>query len=233
MRWFCWLFVLLINPAYCSPSEADAPLFVSLGCTSRVSTYLRQAGIHYQSPFSLLLTTDSKGMIALLEDDFAYFLDKRYLVQDPHFNGITYRVVNRYYNIDFRHDWHDIDDNFEVDLPRIQEKYHKLITSFRELADYKGKVYFIRMAYPGDWVNPNYFEPAPDNDCFIISYAQAAAIKKALEQKFPKLDFNLVIINHIENSTRDIVNLNKVVEFKVRKLYPFDDFVNICKQLEN
>ena len=226
-------FTLLLCCSKVGAQEEREPLFVSLGSTCQVTSYFRQAGITGSFPFDKLLTPDGNGLVSLLRNDFAGFLDQRSLHQDKQFISINYRVINKRYNIDFRYDWHDLDDSFEEDLPKIQEKYQKRIDNFRQLANYTGKVYFVRSAYPTGYpLNPNFYLPKLTNDSDIIFSSQAKKLKEVLCQKFPNLDFELIILNFAELRSPNITGLDKVIEYKIKGSQATQDFLQLYENLK-
>lgn len=226
-------FLFLVCLGSLQASESCEPLFVSLGSTSMLTANFRFAGIKSSFPFDKLLVTDGSGLISLLKDDFAFFLDKRYLHQDLDFISINYRVLNTRYNLEFRYDWDDLDDNFEEYLPQIQKKYQKLIDKFRQLDQHRGKVYFVRAAFPeGCWINPNFFLPKLSNSSDIISYAHAKELREVLSQKFPNLDFDLIIINYAELQAPNICGLENVIEFKISGSHSDRDFLHLYEALK-
>lgn len=227
------MFLLCGGSLIASDLNMCEPLFVPLGSTSMLTSQLRRMGSKSLFPFDKLLVTDNSGLVSLIRDDFSSFLDKKYLLQDLNFISINYRVINTRYNTEFRYDWDDLDDNFEEYLPGIQKKYQKLIENFRRLDQYRGKVYFIRSAFPaGCWINPNFYLPKLSNSSDIISYSHAKELKEALCQRFPNLDFEVVIINYAELQTSPITGLDKVIEFKIRGSHSDSDFLQLYEVLK-
>lgn len=208
-------------------------IFVSLGSTPKVISYMKEAGVYSSFPFNLLLVTDGNGLVTAIQEDLQYLFDKEALFQDMNFLGITHRVVNIRYNFDFRHDWHEIDHNFEEYLPGIKERYEKQIEKFKNLKNYPGKVFFVRAAFPGDYVNPNYFLPKMSEESNVITHQHAAILKDALEHQFPNLDFFLVIINNNEDGYPAITDIDRVLEFKISKHQPLEDSVRLLRSLKS
>lgn len=232
--WTCGFLFLLCSGPLRADGASYEPLFVPLGSTNMLTAHLRKVGCKNLFPFDKLLVTDGASLISLIKNDFAFFLDKEYLHQDLNFISINYRIINTYYNIEFRYDWDDLDNNFEEYLPKIQKKYQKLIDNFRRLDQHRGKVYFVRSAYPaGCWINPNFYLPKLSNSSDIISDSHAKELKEVLCQKFPHLDFELIIINYAELSAPPITGLDKVIEFKIRGSQCDTDFLQLYKTLRN
>lgn len=182
------------------------PLFISLGVSCEVAHECRSCGVRNRAyPFDWLLTLDPHGLVSLLQRDFEFFLKEDHLILNSR------GFYDTFYNIEFRHDLYSMDTSFEEYLPTLQEKYAKRIERFRQLALYQGKVYFFRSAYP-----PHYPPlTTSESECFAITLSQAKALKEALYQLFPTLDFTLVIINYSGISSDTISGIDKVIECKI------------------
>lgn len=164
--------------------------------------------------------------ISLLDNDFQFFIDGYYFIQHPmhkHF------VENFYYEIEFRHDWTfpDLMTNparCREQIENMQTKYQRRIERFRQLRDYKNKVFFIRCAF--EYLN----EPDPywrREGIEIITTKQAKEIKEALDRYFPNLNFTLVIVNYREENAPQISGIEGVLEFKMRKSDKQVDYANL------
>lgn len=198
---FCWISFLCL-----AELGATEPLFVSLGASCEVAHEFRSCGVRNRAyPFDWLLTLDPHGLVTLIQSDFEYFLKKEHL--QLHNRGFS----DTFYDIEFRHDLYGMDTSFEEYLPTLQDKYKKRIDRFRQLNCYQGKVYFFRSAYPP------YYPPLATShtNCFAITPLQAKALKEALSQLFPKLDFTLVIINYSGIHSDAIEGIDKVIECKI------------------
>lgn len=199
----------------------NPPLFISLGSHCEPSQHLILNNLRSAAfPFDWLLTLNFQGFLSLIEEDFKFFMDQQYLTQDD--NKV---VINTYYCIDFRHELHDWPDNdFFKHYTEIKEKYRRRINRFKECKYNKSKVFFIRTAFD---LNLNPHLPTITPDCTKIDKNQANALKDVLCRKFPKLDFYLVIINYAEENADDILGLDRVLEFKIRKSHKKEDYANL------
>lgn len=151
-------------------------------------------------------------------------MDRRYLYQDS--NGV---VLNNYYNIDFRHELHDwLDNDFVKHYAEIKEKYQRRINRFRKCKYNKSKAYFIRVAFD---LNLNPSLPTITKECHIIDRAQSIALKVILCEKFPKLDFHLIIINYVEEDAEEITGIDRVLEFKIRKSHKNENYTDLFQKL--
>ncbi|MFI5343498.1 MAG: DUF1796 family putative cysteine peptidase [Chlamydiales bacterium] len=209
--------------------ENDAnPIYVSLGSHCEVTNFIGYNGLRTAAyPFDWMLTFN-RSLISVLEQDFAFYVDETYL------KSHRFGVVNRYYQIDFRHDWPDFGQNWhKMDirriLPEVQDKYQRRIERFYELAQHKGKVFFIRAPLDIDYSLDVY--PTFTKEAKRITSEEALAIRNLLLDKFPNLDFNLIIINYAEEGAPPIVGLEKVHEFRVRLSHKFEDWENILLSL--
>lgn len=206
--------------------KINNPVFISLGCSCEVAHQLRWNGMRDRAfPFDWLLTTNCAGFVALLEDNFKFFMDNRYLSMACH-NSTYTSLFNNYYYIEFRHDLYDMDTSFEEHLPFIQEKYEKRIHRFRELGSYPGKVYFIRSAYPPEY---DHSSAIVTEECLALTFSHAKDLRDTLNKLFPYLDFTLVIVNYRDVPCPEIIGLEKVIEFKIGKDAGFADLIKSLK----
>lgn len=205
--------------------KSNLPIFISLGSHCEPSQQLILNNLRSAAfPFDWLLTLNFPGFISLLQDDFRFLMDKRYLTQDA--SGV---ILNTRYQIDFRHELHDWTDyDFFKHHQEINEKYQRRINRFKQCNYNKGRAYFIRAAFD---VNLNPHLPTITADCTKVTRKQAEILKDILSKKFPKLDFYLVIVNYAEENAKDIKDLEKVLEFKIRKSHRKEDYTNMFKQL--
>lgn len=169
-------------------------LFVSLGCLCRPAAILRECGLRKVAfPFDWNITVDNEKFAELIEDDFLYFLDENFLLTHP--NGSA--LINTYYHIEFVHDGDWLLHQKEASFLNFFSKYGRRIDRFRKLADYLGKVFFIRGAYINIMKDENRFFQFPD--CIEISECDAMMLSNALKKRFPALDFQLIIMNYHSN----------------------------------
>jgi hypothetical protein len=219
----CWFVSLNATDS----KNLNPPLFISLGSHCEPSQQLILNNLRSAAfPFDWLLTLNFEGFLALLEDDFKFFMNRGYLVQDS--NRV---LLNTYYQIDFRHELHDWPDNdFATHYPEIKEKYRRRISRFKECDYNKNRAYFIRAAFDSD-LNPHQNLPTINEDCTKIDRAEAEALKRVLQQKFPKLDFYLVIINYAEENRASIQGIERVLEYKIRKSHKKEDYTRLFQLL--
>ncbi len=78
-------------------------------------------------------------------------------------------------------------------MEKFLAKYQRRIDRFRSLANYKGKVFFLRSAYWGSVSDPHRCYRIVEN--LEITDEAALKLHDALRKRFPNLDFTLVIIN--------------------------------------
>ncbi|HSX13497.1 MAG TPA: DUF1796 family putative cysteine peptidase [Chlamydiales bacterium] len=175
---FLLFFCLSIQWTYASDF-----LFVSLGSICVPAGLIREAGLRTSAymPFDWLCSQDGEKLIELLREDFLNFFNQNYLT--PHH---TDNFLNTYYHLEFVHDQDIANDLRE----KFFEKYKRRIERFRQLENYEGTVIFLR--YASD-VNPDFFYQFPE--CAEITDLYAIRLHKTLSERFPKLNFNLLIIN--------------------------------------
>lgn len=136
-------------------------------------------------PFDWLQTPEFEGIIKLIQDNFKYFLDPKYLVLDNH------AVKNTYYNIKFVHDFpthknntvnehSEISDmgqilsNFLDFLPIIKKKYERRIERFYNALNSGEKIIFFRTH---------------------ITPLQAKDFVKLMSDRFEKTNFKLIVVH--------------------------------------
>ncbi len=184
------------------------PLFFSLGSHCEIADMFGHYGLrHIAGPLDWVLTLDYERFLLLLENDFEGFVDERYLSQYP-----DTHVINSLYNIDFRHDWPDLD--FEKHLPEVQARLKRRVDRILDLKRHEGKVYFIRGAFD---TNINPYLPTITKECTKITPQDAQNIRTVLQKKYPNLDFILVVFNYIEESVEEFNFPEGIIEFKVSK----------------
>lgn len=209
--------------------ETEDPIFVSLGSTCEVAHHLRELGLRKAAfPFDWIKSIDNFGFIMLLKDDFRYFLDEKYL--EPYSNGT---LLNTFYKLAYPHEgkWKDLSDleNNEA-LEAFKSKYKRRINRFRSLGNYKGKVYFLRAAYP----NAEFTEYYQDKGNMWIYDDWTFLLYEVLKTQFPKLNFHLVIINlHKEEKSMKLRKLNSNITVVECNLYQGGNKNKIdnCKKL--
>ena len=225
------LFFLLKTEISADPDIFEEPLMVSLGSHCEVGLQLKKHQLRKTAfPFDWLLTLNHERFIALLEDDFQFFLDERYLYYP--FNRPT-RVEDCYYEIEFCHDWPFFDfwtnpERIREQLDLMKTKYQRRISRFKDLRQYTGKVFFIRAAYHSKIDQHLYFSNENQNK---ITSAQAFGLKAALDRFFPDLDFTLVILNYSDQIDSFINEEGGILEFAIRKSHLAEDYEELFKSL--
>lgn len=167
-------------------------LFVGLGSYCEAADILKSCGVRKAAfPFDWILSTDSKKLIKILENDFSHFLEEKYLVPAKSSNMI---LLQTYYNMEFHHEgeWRGDSYYLEHTMEKLVEKYKKRIERFRQLKSYKGKVFFIRFANKYS-LEPNIYYQNKEN--IEITDESSLELHKALEEYFPELNFHLIIVN--------------------------------------
>ncbi len=165
---------------------SQEPLFVSLGSSCTTAHMHRECGIRKAAfPFDWIISFDGEKLIDILEEDFLHFLNSRVL----RVSGQA--LLNRYYHLEFLNegDWEDA----EYDIRAFSEKCQRRIDRFRQLANYRGKVFFVRTACPSSFSDPYRIWKIREN--IEITYEYADRLHKALKKYFPELDFELIIVN--------------------------------------
>ncbi len=162
------------------------PLFVSLGSSCTTAHMHRDCGIRKAAfPFDWIISFDGEKLIDLLEEDFLHFLN-------PDFLKVSGQaLLNDYYHLEFLNegDWADAAYN----IKEFSLKCQRRINRFRQLGNYQGKVFFVRTAYPHSLTDPHRIWKIKEN--IEITHGYAEKLYHTLKKCFPKLDFELVIIN--------------------------------------
>jgi len=151
---------------------------------------MRQAAF----PFDWIDSFDGEALIEMLKEDFLDFLNEDFLAWD--FGGA---LLHTRYHLEFLHegDWRG--DQYVPNMQRLKPKYQRRVERFRELANYPGKVFFIRAAYIYSVTDPHRYYKFQDN--IEISDTYALRLYGALKFRFPKLNMNLIILNSHDRQT--------------------------------
>lgn len=218
------LFVFMMTSVFAENVET---LYVSLGSNCQAAVSIQENKLRKEAyPFDWLLTFNEERLIALLEDDFSFFLDERYLFRDP---NLLSAVENSYYEMEFRYDFSiESDVEFKESLKEVQAKYDRRIQRFRALNDHSGKVFFIRVAYDLSNGGPCYWW---QEKYASISKENAEILKETLGRFFPSLDFTLVIVNYTEENVPKIEGIEGIIEFKIRKSHRVIDYMKMLRSL--
>jgi len=162
------------------------PLFVSLGSTCTTAHIHRECGIRKAAfPFDWIISFDGEKLIDILEEDFLYFLNPDVLKVSGQ------ALLNHYYHLEFLNegDWEDAN----YDIRAFSEKCQRRINRFKQLANYQGKVFFVRTAYPHSLSDPHRIWKVKEN--IEITHEYADKLHRALKKCFPELDFELIVMN--------------------------------------
>lgn len=166
------------------------PLFVSLGSHCRTAHMHRECGIRKAAfPFDWIISFDGEKLVDLLEEDFFHFLN-------PDFLKVSGQaLLNDYYHLEFLNegDWEDA----AYDITEFSVKCQRRINRFRQLANYQGKVFFVRTSYPLI-SDPHRIWKIKEN--IEITYEYAKKLHNTLKKCFPKLEFALIIMNGYEGT---------------------------------
>lgn len=205
---FLKFFIFIIPLFYLFPSHAgdtkdsdlggnieqqlhQEPLFVSLGSVCKTALMHRECGIRKAAfPFDWIVSFDGEKLIEIIKDDFLYFLNPNVL----RIAGQT--LLNDYYCLEFPNegDWQDAAYAIEGFITKCQRR----IDRFRQLANYSGKVFFVRTAYPYSLSDPNRIWKVKENIDITPEYAEKLYI--TLRRYFSNLDFQLIIMNGHDKS---------------------------------
>jgi hypothetical protein len=197
----CFLFTFLVAVLHGDDAAAEKLninelseklLFVGLGSSCEAADVLRLCEFRKVAfPFDWMLTSDGKKLIEILENDFSHFTDQKYLAAAKY---STMVLLQTYYHMEFHHEgqWRGDNDYLAQNTAKLVDKYQNRIKRFRQLKDYKGKVFFVRFANKYS-LEPNVYYRCKDN--LEITEESALLLYDALKKYFPELDFYLVIVN--------------------------------------
>lgn len=206
-------------------------LYISLGSDCQVAHYSRLAEVRKGTfPFDWMLTVNTSSVSRLIRDNFEYSLEEGFFEKHSMYDHV---MVNNYYGIEYRHEWtSDLGtdfSNYKERMEDIQLKYQRRVERFSRLADYKGKVFFIRVAF-----NPKLdsnMKSLPKEQ-LSITHADAVELRDAIKERFPNLDFKLVIANYTEVMKAPL-NVEGVLEFKLSRLNDEKGILDMFNQLKN
>lgn len=182
----------------------ESPLFVSLGSYCHPAHMFRYCDLRKVAfPFDWICSMDGDKLIEIIESDFKNFLNEDFLEGYEHSGAL----LHTYYHLEFLHEgyWRKQDSYlYPENMKKLKSKYGRRIERFKQLKDYKGKVFFIRCAYIHSVTDTIRFYHFHENT--HISDESALRLYRLLMEKYPKLDFTLVILNTHE--------INEVIEEK-------------------
>ncbi len=160
-------------------------VFISLGSYCLPAHAMRNCGVRKVAfPFDWIISFNGEALIEILNTDFQGFLDESYLVP----NAINRHMLNTHYQLEYTHEGAFSPEGIQ----KLRLKFERRIDRFRQLADFKGKVVFIRSGCIWS-IDPSFSFSYPEN--LEISDDYALRLYSALRNKFPKLDFDLFIFN--------------------------------------
>lgn len=183
--------------------ENDEMIFVSIGSWCNVSLNLRNLGLRKSAyPFDWIASVDCEKLLEIFRTDFRFFLDDAYLfIKDNH-------IFNSYYNLEFPHDL--FTDPITIhQWNNFKDKYTRRIQRFKELETHLGKVYFIRSAFGYSNEPTRYFKCSEN---ITISDDYSWRLFYALKERFPALDFTLVILDSAHPKKKLSENLLRLHE---------------------
>ncbi len=170
---------------------------VSLGSYCAPALTLRERGIRPAAlPFDWILSVDGDKLLEILEDDFRFFMDDRYLRPHPT-SGV---LLHHRYHLEFSHEVNSHGAEYFADLDGLRARYERRVARFRQLADYRGPVDFIRRSWSLS-THPNYV--FRDEGNLMIGAVYASRLLQTLSTRFPKLDLRLIIVNSEANTEDD------------------------------
>jgi hypothetical protein len=173
------------------------PIFVSLGSYCETGHLLRACEIRKAAfPFDWITTIDSEKFLTILQEDFAHFLDRKFLLPEQKDPG---PLFNTYYHLEFLHEGDFRGVLYAQNMQKFQSKYQRRIERFRTLREHQGKVIFLRTAYRYSTTDPHRVYYCADN--IEISDEYAIKLYNVLKSYFPKLDFTLIIMNNANASS--------------------------------
>lgn len=165
-------------------------LFVSLGSYCGPAQFLHHCGMRKAAfPLDWVVSLDGETLIEMIEQDFLNFLNEAYY--SAPFGSPP---LHTSYHLEFRHDAYQAEE--------FMTKYRRRIERFRTLANYTGKVFFIRAALPLTAFNPRpYYLIQDDTE---ISDEYALRLYNALRNRFPNTNIGLIIINWEDNRSFEV-----------------------------
>lgn len=170
--------------------------YVSLGSVCEISHILKAGNLRLLAyPFDWITTIDSNKFLKILEDDFEFFLDDKFLIP---VNKDPYPLLNTYYNIEFLHDGVFNESLFSKNIEIFKDKYTRRINRFRDLRTSSEHVIFMRHSYKFSMSDPHRIYFCQDN--LEIDDEYTLKLFNLLKQYFPDLKFTLIIVNNHNNN---------------------------------
>jgi hypothetical protein len=226
--------LLTLNQAYADldpelneiplPTEyTREPLFVSLGSTCEVTHQLRFLGLRTAAfPLDWALSLNNSQIIRLLEEDFLHFNDEEYL------SSYTTVLLNTCYCLLFPHEGNWEAPFYSETLETFKDKSQRRIDRFKNLRSYPGKVFFIRAACPNA-ENPK--AVYTDKENLYITNDYSVLLYQTLKNKFPELDFILIIMNFSDEDEVFIKKIsNDITEMHYNPYFDLNPKLNLAKR---
>lgn len=209
-------------------------LCINLGAGCQTALQLNKHNLRHEAfPFDWVLTLDFDKVIMAIANNFAYYMDKEYLLHQG------YRIYNTFYSFAFLHDFPTYETHVEeykkldnkkfyngsiitnyVDfLPVIKDKYERRIKRFYATLNGSSFIMFFR------------------NNCCP---GQATLFTKLIRQQNPNLRFLLIILHdnkqfegdwHVSHVKNFYIAKYEVIHLEV-KWWHDADWLHIFKALE-
>jgi len=196
---FCLVLFALFFSTFGRADENDGDfsqekvLFVSLGSVCEPAHQLRYCELRKAAfPFDWIVSMDGEALVEMLNSDFQGFLGDGFFTPF----GPAGHLLHTRYHLEFLHDG-NFNHRFRENLDALKEKYQRRIDRFRSLRDFKGKLVFLRYAYPYSLTDPNRFYHFREN--LEITEEYALRLYEALASFFPNVDLYLVALNPNQN----------------------------------
>ncbi len=180
-----------INVNQISPN--GAPMAVSLGANCESAHIADAIGLRKAAfPLDWIVSGNIEKLIELLDKDFLHVLHESFLIP----NELTSGLLHTYYHLEFVHEGDFRGNNYRKNIEIFKTKYRRRVERFKNLASYRGKVYFIRIPDINAMNERVRYYPCIDN--LEVTDTDAIRLYEALKRRFPHLDFTLVIVNYWE-----------------------------------
>lgn len=155
-----------------------APLLVGLGYNCYAAYQIQRHGYRkaaYPFDWGFFPLVGLNRCLASNLDDFCKASDLEKV------SDIGY-IMHKLYKFAFIHDFHDITGSWQSHLPNVQTKYARRIQRFKDLANYSGRIYFVRTIHN------------EENALQRADIENIIQLKRELQKLFPMRDFELILI---------------------------------------
>ncbi len=177
-----------LEARYLDPN-GPSPLLVSLGSSCEIPHLLRILDLRQVAfPLDWVISIDQDGFLRCIEEDFLHFTEGAYLV--PKDNGI---LINIYYRMEFPHEGNCNSTPYADLLAKFQAKYNRRIERYRELAQFRGEILFVRASYVNA-ASPAFAYADPTNLYLELEWGER--LLRLLKQRFPDNRLRLILVNH-------------------------------------